>query len=519
MFHRCAFEGRVDVAAPHEATKLVFYASAFQQGRHIEIRYPFEVSEAEEKDGPSRKSRFVLSRGYSPANFDQDRLELRLCYCDLAGRIVIREHPWAVDPALLDSLSSPAVGASGKSKNDRLWPIRYDPDAGLGINLCGSTLSGSLNLRWLRVKWINCERLTVLGGALFANHFAMHPKGNHWYRVPPEVAYFVFDEFVGFRTKLLGCGAERPRFSGLIHHSQRLMEYSNEGAQRIEMKRRIAQQYEDLRKAFGNASNAHYHEDFCHYKAMMYKGEIERELSKPVWREFRSRTAKWFLGTWRWIVFWVVLGCAILAILTCWSADGSGVGTTADHLSNPWTFVCYLVLGVAVLGVALPLEVTRWIRAWVERFVLRELFAYLVYPRRIVCTAIGMIFLFTVIYATVDWADQIMGYNQRLGRVKNTSTSVSCNEKEKEKAKEQERTTPLATIARSLHLSAVTFTTVGLFDVNPTGTMRVVANLEAFVERALPGDDHGRHGTPSDATLTGSVVPIIRTTGTARCRR
>jgi hypothetical protein len=303
IFHRCDFEERVDLAMPEWPTKLVFYGCSFAAGKYVDIRYPFDKNEVEDRvkksttgleDDPrlSRFRPFERQVEKDPAHFDQDRVELRFCYCDLAARIVLREHPWAHDPFLIDELRS-IIGRKSDRKErhtddlatakvwTRRWrkgriptrAIKYDGDAGLGLNLCGSNLTGSLNLRALRVKWINCERMVVLGGAIFMDHSALAGNGRkrRFVGLSPESSAFVFEELVGL-------GEERPRFTTLIHHSKRLIEYKYESTARIEMMRRIVQQYDDLARAFDNASNSEQNQDFCQYKAMMYRGKIDRRL-------------------------------------------------------------------------------------------------------------------------------------------------------------------------------------------------------------------------------------------------
>ena len=146
------------------------------------------------------------------------------------------------------------------------------------------------------------------------------------------------------------------------------------------MMRRTAQQYDDLRKAFSNASNSHYQEDFCHYKTMMYKGDIERRVFKfPI--------------------------------------------------------------------------------GYFDLWVSRRLFGYLVYPRRIVLTGIGVIVLFAVIY----WA---LFSNPTWAYVDPTTPAKGC----------------IGNVYNAFVVSALTFSTVGLFDLKTYGS--VLPNLrgtEAFL--------------------------------------
>jgi hypothetical protein len=497
MFHRCNFEARVDIASPDQPTKLVFYSCAFKAGRHVEIRYAYDPTESRLKKSDPAQSRMRpfadcpsdVGQSRAEPDFDQRRIELRLCHCDLAGRIVIRENPWALDPLLARQIEA-GLPRSGNS----LWPIPYDSDAGLGMNLCGSTLSGSLNLRWLRLKWINCERLTVLGGALFVNHFAFNPQRESWLQVPPETERIVFDELVGY-------GTEEPRFSTLIHHSKRLLEYSDKATASIEMMRRIAQQYDDLRKAFSNASNSYHHEDFCHYKTMMYKGEIERALLRSESRRAPSPERRRTRSLGEWTTAVLALAFTFLVVIALLAPRLTWVQAGEERMSDVLTVGGYAAIGLLILSNFSP-KVAGRIRPIFEWLVFRRLFAYLVYPRRIISTAVLMIGFFALLYAALHLLDECYGGEQHpFGHIRLADTSSSsgkANDRTSESAaKARSNAAPAGstagaatpaisldlfdTLVRSVHLSAVTFTTMGLYDMYPTGLMRVLSNLEAFV--------------------------------------
>jgi hypothetical protein len=490
MFHRCEFEGQVDLALPDQPTKLVFYACAFRSGQYVEIRYPFEEDECRRRQNAlplvsadaAMHSRFRPFRGRD-ADFDQDRVELRLCYCDLAARIVVRENPWALDPSVVDELRRTG---QRKSANDVLSSqdsqieasdankrpereshsraIKYDPDAGIGLNLCGSTLTGSLTLRWLRVRWINCERMVVLGGAIFMSHSALRltRRGRKRYftgfHVLPEMSHFVFDELVGH-------GDEQARFSTLIHHSKRLIEFANEPTARIEMLRRIVQQYDDLAKAFGNASNSQRNEDFCHYKTMMYRGKLERRL---LWLPALLESMRpW----WKFcIALFVMAICAVSVVAMCWS--GSETRNSFGAYGG--------VLGLGVV-LALSHRARRYARGAFDWAVFRHMFAYLVYPSRIVLTAGTTIFAFAVLYAVVDLSTSAKDARP-LGAVVDNSAATGDGRSNNGKtaARSGVKSLVFEEACRAMHFSAVTFTTLGYGELVPAGPMRVVSNLEAF---------------------------------------
>jgi hypothetical protein len=490
MFHRCEFEGQVDLALPDQPTKLVFYACAFRSGQYVEIRYPFEADECRRRQNAlspvsadaAMHSRFRPFRGRE-ADFDQDRVELRLCYCDLAGRIVVRENPWALDPSVVDELRRSSqrkianellysqdskIEASDANKrperDGQSRAIKYDPDAGIGLNLCGSTLTGSLTLRWLRVRWINCERMVVLGGAIFMSHSALRltRSGRKRYftgfHVLPEMSNFVFDEMVGR-------GEEQARFSTLIHHSKRLIEFAHEPTARIEMLRRLVQQYDDLAKAFGNASNSQRNEDFCHYKTMMYRGKLERRL---LWLPARLESMR---PRWKFCVGVIAMViCAASVVAMRWSG------------SETWnSFLAYggvLLLGV---GLALSHRARRYARGAFDWAVFRHMFAYLVYPSRIVLTAGTTICAFAVLYAVVDLSTSSKDARPFGAVVDNSAASgAGRSNNGKTTAQSGGKSALFEESCRAMHFSAVTFTTLGYGELVPAGPMRVVSNLEAF---------------------------------------
>ncbi|MBI5757730.1 MAG: hypothetical protein HZA46_04355 [Planctomycetales bacterium] len=437
MFNRCRFEGRVRIDSCAERTKLTFYACGFKSGRYFEINFPFiskddrfpedvpslpndpEVADETPYQRPSdipwrqndkncdkisalRPSAFRF-RGpdFPPDGGVPDRrdVDLRLTQCDLAGRIVIREYPWRTE--------------------------LYDPRFGLAINLTGSTLTGTINLRNIRVRWLNLDRASVLGGAVFAskvlfnsfvelNQLSDNPSKStsrtarfvlicrsllkkvfvnpfqHLLNVPPSYGGPVFAEreFEGH---------EQTRFSSYVWQANDLIEFK--GADKIldvdvlraDVCRRIAQQYDDLRKAFANAPNSYWNDDFCHYKSMYFSWLRECYLDRRgglrtfvVNRMIRQSVVS--LG-----ILWGLAFCFLLVFARYFPANGTAAAWHSRHLMVP----------VIVLPIVLVLFGREAIRRFTRRVVylaFRLFLGFGVYPQRIVISSIFMILFYGVLY-------------------------------------------------------------------------------------------------------------------------
>ena len=417
LFCRCRFEGRVCVIVPDTPTKLSFYACAFKTGRHTEISYPY-LPTGEARD------RFSLPN----LDWDKKPLELRFSHSDLAGRIVVRENPTPTSPELLNT-----PGNSGLE-------LPYDRNLGIGVNLHGATLSGSLNLRYIRVKWIHCERMTVLGGAIFASrHLFWIPL-----RVRPRFRSWLYsgDLYAPVLHELVYTRREHPRFSHYILRSCGLIEYRGHGrATKYSILRSISQQYDDLRKAFSNAANSYYQEDFCHYKYMTYNDQANL-VSLP----HGVRGA------------WIIIGCSILVMaIAPWVLIRIAALCQSDR--QAWLTWIW----IASFGLVIASAFHRKFRLQ-HRYIFcsagyRYLLGYGVLPARAVIGSIGIIILYAIIYYILPlYANDICGH------IHPSAAGGAGME-----------------FVRMLYFSVVTFTTLGYGDNYAVGPLRVIVMSEVFV--------------------------------------
>jgi hypothetical protein len=499
MCHACEFEGRVDLVLPEVKTKLAMYQSSFHSGQDVEISYPYDTQQMRET---RNQDRFRLGGRY------REVVEIRLSFCNLAARIVIREHPWPVGKNLAKEFAIERPDANA------MLPIQYDANDGLGLNLHGATLSGSLNVRYLRIKWINCERMAVLGGALFMNRAAIRKSTcdgswieqlKHWRRIGWDVAAestnIIFEEQYAL-------GEEDARFSAFFQHSPRLMEYSRQAPARVELLQNIVQQYDDLRKAFRNASNSHAHEDFCQYKTMMYIGRIGQILYTQAFTRPRSDL--------------VILLTAVLVVLL---TVVYGAALNVD-VAGMLTAGAYLLIGAAIICLFCSKTLRRYVRWRVDRVIYRKGLCYLIYPSRAIATALLTIGIFAGLYGACDtmsywWGHRTFGAIIDVSQPPGNDTSIERGVRETIKetvtvttkgrvdgADEETRRetvkesvndamkgpSPSAGPARQsiinhfctnywrmLHFSAVTFTTLGYGDEQPIGVLRPVSNVEALI--------------------------------------
>jgi hypothetical protein len=123
----------------------------------------------------------------------------------------------------------------------------------------------------------NLDRTSVLGGALFASPLFLVQRREGWHsfqiwKLDADMPGPVFEERVGYDK-------ESPRFSSYIYNSPRLVESDDWGGNDLSGKyghcRRVAEQYGTLGKLISNSGQSHFGEDYCHYKALDFKGRAE----------------------------------------------------------------------------------------------------------------------------------------------------------------------------------------------------------------------------------------------------
>ncbi len=408
MFYRCRFQSRVYIMASVFHTKLAFYSSVFVEGRYTEISFPFlgenpAISEYRFRDPEN-------GTYGTPSDVDVSRgdVELRFTNSIIAGRLVVRENPWRDD--------------------------FYDRKCGLGIDFSGSTISGVVNLKAVRIRWLNLERTAVSGGEIFMIRAGLVDRESwapFWpWKLAAEKCGIIFEE-------RMREGRERAQFSAHFQHVGRLVEYRDERVRQRAQLLRIAQQYEDLRNAFSASPNTDWQEDYCHYKTMDYlrRGEfLDPEVNKG------GRIAAQ-----------IVL---LLALVT------TVVRLTFDALPAHWYVIGWSVI---LLGSYLVLPPIRRVSFFLfDRWILRFVVAYGVYPQRPVVAAPIIIGLFALLF----WVPSYVEWDQ-IGRVEAAQHNIAADDE--------------SDLIQFVYFSAVTFTTLGYGDFQPTHWLRWVAAIEALI--------------------------------------
>jgi hypothetical protein len=419
MLYSCRFSARVDITFSRVAFKLAFYCCSFGTGCNTDLFFAFPRMAG----GKHSCDKEVLDRHGRGAQ----RQEIRMVFCDLGGTIVVREAPWPMSQTdfgstAFSSGAAPAVVAPP-----------YEQSRGIGLTLTGSTLRGVIDLKAIRLAWINCTLINVLGGALFVHAEALYsrrpplmiprflvpifralpwfkretltykeaPTVPEWlsilagrvsrvFRNSAEQISLVHQEVIGRSVSVPERAiesdselTESPRFSKYFRMSKRYIELSTPTSLAIEELRSTVQQYEDLRKAFSNATNSHSQEDFCHYKRMMLHGDADRLQGQ---RDRRNQIAIVIGSLWLGALFVVIAGLLI------WGFD--------------WAFVLestpYMVAFVLVAAAILSENSRKAINGILDRYVFRAFLAYLVYPYRVIASMSLAVLGFALVYAIID---------------------------------------------------------------------------------------------------------------------
>jgi hypothetical protein len=368
-------------------------------------------------------------------------------------------------------------------------PLLYESEYGIGINLVGARLSGLIDVSAVRVRWMNCDRLTVSGGAFVLHPSAMFSSGGsastvlgrvqEWFSrvvfVSPERIFLVYEE-------LVAKGIEQPRFSWLFSRSPRYFEISKPELLSITVFRSIAQQYEDLRKAFANSSNSFNEEDFCQYKRLMWTGISARHLVD------RLSVVLTFVG-----LLFLVSITAALGFFMSW------LGFRGEFIGG---FLPYQFLGILMLA-AFGISKCRYIARVLIDFVNRFILCYLVFPARVFLTMILTIVLFAVLFTFCDVESERPGF-EWMGGVNEPGVSTSRERRSDDLNGSVlafvnvvdpvssdglmlgpdfpvRRKSYLERFPSMLYYSGVTFSTLGYGDLTPRGFSRFLANMEAVI--------------------------------------
>jgi hypothetical protein len=280
----------------------------------------------------------------------------------------------------------------------------------------------------------------------------------------------------------------------------RLCELGSPHLVRLARYRRIIQQYDDLRKAFSNATNSHLQDDYCHFKQMEGIGLVE-------WLQAS------YTGSFSKLFGFGVLWLTLTAILNFWICRSLSLTTEAYIEST-----VYLLAPVFGLFIFLSRSARMAIGA-LARVVFRHA-GYLVYPYRILALSLACVYGFAGIYC-VGEAVETTGNQIFVTRIVSTHdrpTDAGANESsllepnaslleldffdansaaqikhvsdpEKLLQEHPSSSWPVSvfitnyfrSFPRMIYLSAVVFTTLGFGDELPVGLMRPIANLEAIL--------------------------------------
>ncbi|WP_197444362.1 potassium channel family protein [Maioricimonas rarisocia] len=553
MWHRCEFSDRGYVDLGGDRVKATWYMCSFAAGRYLEVVFPYLceaglrgngaptgnvratatgvvdlAAHASDVDAHSGYFRF-REKGQNEfaddIGFDRRDVDLRFTNSNLAGRIVIREHPFPTG--------------------------YYDRRYGLGVNLSGSTLSGSLNLQHVRVRWLNLDRIAMLGGEMFLTDPGLTtrywPKFDRrntnaagsfsgWITTALKRLYelnvprlaglcvgmvltagflatamvsssvlestlyaaagtctgllcmlatsLLFDESTSpfslvpercgiiYEERLLN-GLERPRFSTHLVRQNRLIEYENLLARRKLHCYSVAQQYEDLRNAFSRSPNTDAEEDYCHFKAIDYRQQAEHLTLEQNARGNAVYPLHWSEKAG--VVLSIVAGALILGGVTAvgwrgveWAAgliNGDAMAGLApsEFLWKRFLTVTPLFASLYLLaGYALSFDV-RVLCKWAARRTILQVISAGLYPTRTILSGGLIIVMFSSVYIIAGT------YHLPLMGSIVDGNDIALIEGDS------------ADVWRAMYFSVVTFTTLGYGDYHPTGALRIVAAFEALI--------------------------------------
>lgn len=227
----------------------------------------------------------------------------------------------------------------------------------------------------------------------------------------------------------------------------------------------VAQQYEDLRRAFANTPITDHLEDFCHFKALKYRtlaSDIEISLAQTL-------AVRLFLGA----MYFLVMATAWTAFHAEWNSAGRWIPAVVG-----W-FIAILFIWYCWTDDSLKTALTNTL----SNVILKGVLAYGVYPSRVFVSTIAIVVIYTWVYlisAMFAPEDNFIGHIQKTDHVFLGNTVDSLVEKNGMITVGEWSEAPRA-IGELLYYSAVTFTTLGYGDFQPQGFMRFVSASEAFI--------------------------------------
>ena len=269
-FHRCRFSERAFIDVGIGRTKLALYHCRFADGNYTEIscsyggNADFSLTADVYKDKPESPY-FRFRPLFDPNHPTDDPIDrhdgdVRIINCSIGGRLVIREHPWPTGP--------------------------FDHYYGAGLNLRGSTVHGAIDIRRVRLRWLNIDRTAFTGGEVFMTPHGLmtsyqKPGLFDWVSLAADRPGIIFEE------RLME-GREFIRFSTHVVRRSRLYELNSSLEIEAARCQSIAQQYEDLRNAFARSPNTDWEEDFCHFKSLKFR-EAAQNAQRTVQHLHRYR--------------------------------------------------------------------------------------------------------------------------------------------------------------------------------------------------------------------------------------
>ena len=345
----------------------------------------------------------------------------RFVECAIAGRLALHDD------------SSDSASRSQKKRAE-----------GAQVDLSGSLISGELDIRGIKVRWLELDRVLMSGGQILLS------KEDLWDRWTwRHMLRFAAGDRCGI---LLG-----EQFSYGVKNL-RLPQIS----QQLGTPAAIAEQYETLRDSYARITNSDSEEDYCHYKCRDY-----RRLTR--WRNLELR-----IDGGR-----VVAGAALLT-----SAVILSIMPVAFQLA-PWYLPALIFLaGMLAPSIAFYKEAATLVDIGWDWLILKWLIGNGIYARRAVQNGLGIILIFAGVYfvTTAYWPEW--------GKVADGNSHTILQEitaAEKELAHACARPpTPqqvscLVGLRRCFYFSVVTFTTLGYGDYHPEGYLELVCCAEVII--------------------------------------
>jgi hypothetical protein len=520
----CRFGSRSDITFSKDAFKLVFYRCAFSTDSSTDIHFPYPSTDLQSP--PEVQNRHQSSNRRNEIRISNCDLNgsiiIREAPSPVSGnelesirsaKIKSRVRRNGIDERPIFSISE------SREQKSPLLPPKYAQYYGIGICVSGSTLRGVLDLYAIRVAWLDFSMVNVLGGALF-----MHPqaplrgrKANRFdsfsattgsnvgfldnvsakifivfrylkaeiedfrnslrfRRVQPEDVFLVLEELylvclwrkgIPMETEL-AADCEKHRFFHLFRYSELLDEFSDPSARYRARLRSVVQQYDDLRKAFSNATNAYSCEDFCHYKRMLYVGELEREAT-------RSDGSRSF-------VFLVVAPTLIFIYVFL---------RFYDLVPHGRVYAMLALVGLSLFGSESLRRVTN---GFLDRAIYRFVLGYLVYPSRVLLWMGINLVLFAVIYSvSTSLRDEYgIGYGFVTMNGGNSADPIQglsdLTQSGIEGQPDMSRGGFIAFCGRfvkslpeMIYFSGVVFSTLGFGDYLAYGPIRQIVNIQAIL--------------------------------------